>query len=141
MGLMTTCPTETLRVNGEIYRAVGPVDSINGFFDWLRDYSGKIMGIRHREHVSASHLRTALFQVLSELPYVRLKEPWEFEAYFSETGDLDSANSVDEAFGGDVLYVSDKGTYLMPFQLGWLRDGDLESLRSMKLKLQQVRAE
>lgn len=100
---------------------------LTGFYDWLRDASGTLLGVRYWPLREVDFPRDAV----RHLPYVAVSdEDPSIEIYFSTRRDFEPGLSVDQDFGENTVYVSDDGDYAVSFGTHWLEEADLHRIRS-----------
>lgn len=117
----------------------------NGFYDWLRVKSGKIIGIRFKPFDESE----LIAEYTHHLPYCRLnysgKNLESLEIYFSKERDFDFEISNDAYFGGNNLYVTENQTLAIIFDIerrenpyAGLSEAELKSLGHYNAKPTQV---
>src|SRR6266576_2805802 len=95
-------PPQKFSIEAVDYRATPAVDSTS-FYDWLRNASGKVIGLRYWP----THEVKLPLEALAHLPYVRVVHEGEnIEVYFSANREADDSRSDDQSFGGDACYLS-----------------------------------
>lgn len=95
-----------------------------GFYDWLRDAEGGLLGIRYTPFEQTEFLT----RELKDLHYVQADPPRHLEIYFSERREIDPKRSCDQAFLYDAVFRSDKGGYAIGFGMEELSESNLRSL-------------
>lgn len=93
--------------------------SFNGFYDWLRDSEGRVLGVRYYPFEDYCFL----FSVVTELDFVEVVESDTcFNIYFSGDSELDESKSCDQAFGGNKIFKSAGGEYFISFDATEVKD-------------------
>lgn len=109
---------ESIVIDGAEYMDMGYAD-FAGFTDWLRDSSGRVLGVR----LSPFEDLEFLFDVVKSLGYVDLDRGSKyFNIYFSDERLYDEARSDDQAFGGNKVYASEGGEYLLTFNAAGVKE-------------------
>ncbi len=110
-------------------RAVGPsaftlICSENGFYDYLRDCNGEIVGLRF----SPFEMETILdYATPLTYTYVDAKRSY-VEIYFRGHKGTPVPGVADQAFGDDSLWRSDVGVYALQVGTTVLTQRELDSL-------------
>jgi hypothetical protein len=94
-----------------------------GFYDWLRDVEGNVLGVRYTPLEQTEFLT----QELKGLAYVKVDPPRHVEIYFSEHRAVDPKLSCDQAFLYDAIFRSDDGEYAIGFGMEELSESNLRS--------------
>ncbi len=108
------CPERFLRYANCRFDDEGFGD-LTGFYDWLRNAEGLVIGVRY---LPADELNF-LLEELSELPYAEVD--WRIrsvEFYFSRDRSVDASISNDQEFGDNRLLRSSSGTIAISFNAG-----------------------
>lgn len=106
-------PKTVLTLGSREFNRICEYDS-NGFYDWLRQSSGSIIGVRYfifEEYLNISDELRALTSV-EAYP----NDPC-FYLFLGEERDYEESLSADQLFYGDYVYRSDDGTLGMSFEL------------------------
>jgi hypothetical protein len=101
-----------------------------GFYDWLRDDSENLLGIRYTPFEQTEFLT----RELGQLSYVEARPPRHLEIYFSERRIFDPGLSCDQALLYDAVFRSDDGEYAMGFGMEKLSASNLRSLEKAGLE-------
>jgi len=95
-----------------------------GFYDWLRDADGNLLGVRYTPFEDTEFL----IEHTSRLAYAQTDPPRDIEIYFSEKRSFDEKRSCDQEFLYDAVFRSDDGDYAIGFGIEELSETDLYSL-------------
>lgn len=137
LALSEAQPAEGVSIEGVSYRATSTGD-FTGFYDWLRDRSGKIIGLRYWP---GSEGKLPL-HTLNHLPYVRVPPGGTcIEVYFSQKRETDESRSDDQAFGGNSHFLSDSGELAICFETYFLSDSEMTSIREAKARWASLRTD
>jgi hypothetical protein len=102
---------EQLTVGGTTFMDTGYGD-FTGFYDWLRNSKGQILGVRYYPFEDIHFL----FDIVGTLNYIDASRNREvFNIYFSDDRVFDESVSDDQAFGGNKVYQSWSGEYAVSF--------------------------
>jgi len=102
------------------YRDTGLGD-FTGFYDWLRDPAGGVIGVRYLPFEASR----AVCDAVCAFPYVEVAaDRSSFAIFFSPERAFDPASSGDQAFGGNRVFVADDGTYALTFDLDSLDEAE-----------------
>jgi hypothetical protein len=90
------------------------IGHFNGFYDWLRNYSGLIIGVRYFPFEDSNFLLKELVQ----LKYSKTDEH-SIDIYFVEEQhrSINEDISDDQKFGGNRIFKSSEGKYLLTFEI------------------------
>lgn len=102
----------------------------NGFYDWLRNYQGKIVGVHHKifDEYWAVIDRTFKDTVMRDIYYASLKNENSFLEILLEPGaSIDYSISDDQDFGINAIIKNDNHIFCAVFELN---DIDLEEFSS-----------
>src|SRR5713101_2789650 len=94
LALTTNWPVVSIALNSQTYNPVGPAWS--GFYDWLRDSNGKLLGVRYHPCEQTAFV----LEQASELNYAQLGSHGDVCLFVSNQRSFDLKKSVDQ----DVLY-------------------------------------
>jgi hypothetical protein len=100
LALVADWPITTLKADGLSYRAVGPEWS--GFYDWLRSKDGTVLGVRYHTTEDTRFL----LNEASSLSYAVVGQHEEVCIFFGENRVFDPAQSDDQDFAYDQVFVS-----------------------------------
>ena len=95
-----------------------------GFYDWLRDLEGNVLGVRYTPFEETEFLT----QEVGALGYVKADPPRHLEIYFSDRREFDEKLSCDQEFLYDAIFRSDDGEYAIGFGMEELSESNLSSL-------------
>ena len=111
LAVVPCCPERSFRHDNGYYEDQGFGD-FTGFYDWLRNTKGRVIGVRY---LPADEL-DFLCNAVAQLPYVvvdwRIKS---IELYFSGDRSVDEGASNDQEFGDNRLFKSASGTFALSF--------------------------
>ena len=124
-----SCPDSFSDTSGHTYKRVFSVDD-NGFFDWMRCVSGKIVGIRWIPYEDVI-LRDKRLRQLKQFRNIVLDDNFtELTVYFRSDQIVDEKNSCDQNFGENNLFFSKEGRCAGSFSISMLSDEERNSLPS-----------
>jgi hypothetical protein len=130
LALLETRPARTWSVGGTWYHEI-PETQSTGFYDWLRDRAGGIVGLRYAPPVEA---QVPLDQ-FTRLPYINVRPDQKvFEVYFGREREYNEAESDDQAFVGIAHFVSDAGDWAISFETYDLSSSEMESIRRAEVE-------
>jgi len=141
--LTGSCPTGQFRMDGRLYKEAGDYGDWTGFYDWLRQDSGHIVGVRY----SPFEQTEFLIKAVEGLTYVVIPEPKRcIEVYFSPgsgSRGVDRSESDDQTFGSNRIFYSgeEKGRYLISFDTRRLSESEMQSIRTSKARWETVSME
>jgi hypothetical protein len=95
-----------------------------GFYDWLRDTDGNLLGVRY----APSEDTEFLIERVTNLSYVKADPSRDIEIYFSQKRTVDAKHSCDQAFLYDAIFHSDDGDYAIGFGIEELSETDIYTL-------------
>lgn len=98
-----------------------------GFYDWLRDAQGNLLGVRY----TPSDQTEFLTEQLKGLAYVKSDPSRHLEIYFSDRREFDDTLSCDQEFLYDAVFRSDDGEYAIGFGMEELNDSNLRGLETI----------
>jgi hypothetical protein len=108
-----------------------------GFYDWLREPSDKVVGVRYLPFDKTRFL----VDLLCSLPYVTAPKDRSYvEVYFVKNPRPDSMRSDDQAFGSNKVFYSEEGGWLLSFDTTGLSESELNSLQDEDVCWEQVSA-
>lgn len=113
----------------------------SGFYDWLRDSAGQIVGVRFWPFEQARFL----CDFLGRFPYVRVEGSHRFiEIYFRSDRNIAVGRSDDQAFGGNHIFSAD-GEWAITFDLKTLASSEAASIDALAVNwepacVEEVRA-
>lgn len=125
LALTDQCPVGRLRIGDRDYVDSGFGDW-TGFYDWLRDFNGRIVGVRYWPFEET----TFLIDLLCNRGYIVPGEKSYLEIYFTKNRKVDRRKSDDQDFGSNKIFSSEQGTWLMSFDTQGLSVSEMESLRA-----------
>lgn len=106
--------------DGRCYRDAG-LGNFSGFYDWLRDAGGSVIGVRYLPFEASR----AVCDAVVTFPYVDVTANHSSLAvFFSAERAFDPASSDDQAFGGNRVFVAADGAYALTFDLDSLDEGE-----------------
>ncbi len=101
-------------------------DNFSGFYDWLRDITGKIIGVRY---AALERFNPALIKALKQLSYISFIHEKVVEIYFSSNERrVDDKTSNDQDFGICKVYVSSNSTFAVLFDIAYLTANEFLSI-------------
>ena len=105
------CPKDSFTYDNTTFRNQGFGD-FTGFYDWLRNKDGEVIGVRY---LPVDELKF-LWHALANLPYVKVNQKIKsIEFYFSNDRTVDESVSDDQDFGSNSVYKSDDGIFAISF--------------------------
>ncbi|HEY6252421.1 MAG TPA: hypothetical protein VI685_20900 [Candidatus Angelobacter sp.] len=125
LALATNWPIASITVKQQIYKPSGP--GWSGFYDWLRDSSGKLLGIRYHPCEETAFV----LEQASRLNYAERGAYGDMSLFFSNERSFDPKKSTDQDFLYDQLFVADDGSTAIAFAKE-LTQEELDSLRSAR---------
>lgn len=106
---------------GRCYRDAG-LGEFTGFYDWLRDADGGIIGVRYLPFEASR----AVCDAVAAFPYVDVTaDRLSLAVFFSTEHAFDPASSGDQAFGGNRVFVAANGDYALTFDASTLNDAEM----------------
>lgn len=96
----------------------------NGFYDFLRDDSRRVLGVRFLPSAPPEFLLDSL----KSLPYVERGLSTELRIFFSQERKFDPSISVDQYFGENRIYCSTTGRIALSFSLAPLNVSEVRSI-------------
>lgn len=118
-------PLKGFVLNGKEYHDAA-LGEWTGFYDWLRDPNGYLLGVRYWLNEGTEMLA----QQARVLDYVSLKPSRFIEIYFSDRRDVDPKLSADQEFLYDPVFRSDDGEYALGFAMEGLGESDLRNIEN-----------
>ena len=97
-----------------------------GFYDWLRDASGDLLGVRYGLNEETEFLG----EQTRALDYVKVVAPGYIEIYFSDRRHFEPKLSADQDFLYDPIFRSDDGEYALGFAMEDLSESELRSIEN-----------
>ena len=125
LALLETEPPMEFEIDGVRFRDSGLGD-FTGFYDWLREPSGRPVGVRYCPNAEAA---TRIGQA-ARVPYVRHDGAC-FEIQFSRESPIDQATSDDQSFGGNRIFLSEAGEVALAFETYFLAEDELRAIREV----------
>jgi hypothetical protein len=111
LAVVPCCPERSFRHGNAYYEDQGFGD-FTGFYDWLRNTKGRVIGVRY---LPADELQF-LCNSVAQLPYVVVDSQIKsIELYFSDDRSIDESASNDQEFGDNRLFKSTSGTFALSF--------------------------
>jgi hypothetical protein len=110
-------PIRRLRAKGKIYERVRHYNTLTFFYDWLRNSSGQLIGVRFYPHDPRLLAKLASLRYVTTRRYPNVPQQavdCEVQIYFGEDRELDPTISVDQDFlysehfetgSGDMLFA------------------------------------
>jgi hypothetical protein len=118
-------PVQRFALNGKEYRDA-QLGEWTGFYDWLRDPNGDLLGVRYWVDEGTE----VLVQQAYLLAYARVDPSRCIEFYFSERRNVEAKLSTDQEFLYDPVFRSDDGEYALGFAMHGLSESDLRNIRN-----------
>lgn len=128
-------PLESIAANSEIYVPVS--SEFSGFYDWLRDSTGELIGIRHNGVRDNEVLRSHDF----DYKYARIGRHGELELFFVGKKTVDPKRSVDQDFLYNQIFRSDSGAVCLSFAMSGLTSDDIDIIRQVDAEWPAVEVE
>jgi hypothetical protein len=111
LAVLPSCPAERVDLPIGSYAARSRFDFV-GFYDWLRDTSGRVIGVRE----TFSDGLEWILDAMPHLAYVeKLSRPAAVEIFFGIDRAYDPTESTDQDFLMNRVYVSESGGVAMTF--------------------------
>jgi hypothetical protein len=124
VALAPVCPQDKIQIAGRCYHDRGYGDS-TGFYDWLRNYAGAVIGVRYWPFEDTEFLCEAL----ASLPYVAVAADKTYlDIYFSDDRRFDPERSCDQDIGASKVFSADGAGWALAFDTAALDRADLRSL-------------
>ena len=124
LALVDECPGNEYQLGDKRYRDKG-YGELTGFYDWLRDSSGKLLGVRYWPFEETSFLS----DVLSEFPSVVVaKDRSYLEVYFSSDRRVDRQRSDDQDLGANKVFSTEQGEWAISFDTTALSPSEMENV-------------
>jgi len=101
-------PITRLSIDNKTFEPVGPHWS--GFYDWLRDIRGRVVGVRYHP----TEYTDFLLKFVDRLEYAELGQFSDLSLFFGEARTIDPATSEDQNFIYDQVFES-QGEYAIAF--------------------------
>lgn len=117
-----SCPLSFLQ-DGEFFRSLRGVD-FNGFYDFLRDNSGRILGTS----LSVFPAAELLLDTLRPFSYVEVVNPTILRIFFGQDRNFDPSISIDQYFGDNRIYRSTSGRTALSLSLAPLTPSEIRSI-------------
>lgn len=125
--LTPDCPQAEFSLETKRYSPHGD-GSWTGFYDWLRDRQGHLIGVRYWPFADSPVFRDLQAQ-LPPSPRLATDPNHRFlEIYFSHNRDLDRDASDDQDFGHNGIFSTLDGEWAIAFSTAALSDAELASL-------------
>ena len=124
-----SCPDRFKFDNRLSYDSKGS-DGDNGFYDWLRDASGSVIGVRWFPYDEAI-LRELKY--INKYEYIELSSDFlELKLFFSSNRIVDETRSADQDFLENNIYYSEDGEYAISFSMDGLNPREKSELCSLE---------
>ena len=98
----------------------------SGFYDWMRNSVGEIIGLRYTR---LDGFEPAISTALKKLPYVNFTHEKIIEIYFNPNRDYVEANSNDQDIGICKMYVSTNQMYAILLDILYLTSDEVLSIK------------
>jgi hypothetical protein len=157
LAISESVPSSAFRLGEREYRRVGTAQ-FTGFYDWLRDSSGSILGVRYAplpdDHPGDKFSQAMeglgggtitpkqveeLAQAVGSLSYTAVDRGKIYEIFFTSQRTYDEAHSADQAFIYSMIYQSDDGEYALVFGLEALDAEQAKRLRGLGVRWETPR--
>ncbi|ETW96940.1 MAG: hypothetical protein ETSY1_24585 [Candidatus Entotheonella factor] len=125
LSLYPDFPPKTFRFGEDTFHQV-KTDRWQGFYDWLRDETENIIGLRYWlfEKIDPR------LPLLTSLPYINSDQEEGFiEIYFFDSRSYVQANSDDQDFGNQGIFLSDQGLIALAFDISTFTKAELDALK------------
>jgi hypothetical protein len=96
----------------QTYKNIG-TQGWNGFYDWLRNYQNKIVGVRYFPFEDFEMLATLINQLPDCKVVTNNKGAVWFDLFFSSDRSVNEKKSDDQDFGGNWLFQTESGDKAM----------------------------
>jgi len=114
--VFTSVIRDTFEHAGRRFRDAGLGD-FTGFYDWLRDAAGGVIGVRYLPFEASQ----ALCDAVAGFPYVDMTaDRSSLTVFFSDERAFDPASSGDQSFGRNRVFVASDGAFALTFDAGTL---------------------
>lgn len=120
--VMDSCPL-SFRHHGEFFRNLRGQD-FNGFYDFLRNNSGRILGTS----LSVFPAAEFLLDTLRSRSYVEVASPTILRIFFAQERNFEPSTSVDQYFGEHRIYQSTSGRIALSLSLATLTPSEIRSI-------------
>jgi hypothetical protein len=124
--LLAECPGEVYQAGDRLFRDQGFGDW-TGFYDWLRDARGEIIGVRYWPFADTQFVTDRV----RDLSYARVAADRSFVEIRLRPGDPDQQGSDDQDFGNNRLLTTSAGELALSFGTGALDATELGQLRTV----------
>ena len=121
-------PLEEVTIGNTRYRNAG-FGNWTGFYDWLRDSEGELLGVRYWPEQDTKFF----VDYTKPFDYVEAASSRHIEIYFSERRSFEAKLSCDQEFLYDAIFRSDEGGYAIGFGIEELNEANLRSLQNARL--------
>jgi hypothetical protein len=130
LALSAECPTRVLTLDHKVYQDVGHGEW-TGFYDWLRDPCGDIVGVRYWPFEDVQlPLDLGASATLASPALVVSPDGAKAEVYFTTSRQVVPADSADQDFGCSKVFAAADGELAICFDVSALTDTELASLRA-----------
>ncbi len=133
VALSKTLPSQSFLISEGTFTDIGYGDW-NGFYDWLRNKDGKLIGIRYWPFKE----REFIFDILPSYSYMKVFPKKCLEIYLSEEREYDEKLSKDQEFGNDILFSSRNKDYAITFSTKLLKDDDINTILSIDANRREI---
>jgi hypothetical protein len=123
-------PVPSFEYGGRQYSDTG-LGEVTGFYDWLRDAQGTLLGIRYSPLESAEFL----LQALAGLAYVKGDPRESVEIYFGPISEPDAARSHDQGFQYSALFSNSQDRFALILGTEDLKRDDLDHIARIAFRL------
>jgi hypothetical protein len=118
-----TWPVRGFVLDGRKYIDIG-IGEWTGFYDWLRDIKGNLLGVRYWLNEETE----TLSRQPRQFDYLRVDGTRFIEIYFSDSRQVEPKLSADQDFLYDPVFRSDDGEYALGFALDGLGLTELRNI-------------
>jgi hypothetical protein len=123
--ILDSYPKDGFSIGDDTYRQLYDLSGWSGFYDWLRDGDGTIIGVRQ----SLEDEVDAICRHLT-LPYVVCDDQI-IEVFFSTSRDYDPQVRCDQMFGDNGVFVARARQYAITFSTLLLTDTELALIQRL----------
>jgi hypothetical protein len=118
-------PVQSFSIDGETYREIG-LGEWTGFYDWLRDRSGNVIGVRYSSFKDIP----GLIEAARTLDYVVVRSSRSLEIFLADKRESDEQHSADQEFQYDAVFHSATGRWALAFDTSALSATERDALRA-----------
>jgi hypothetical protein len=129
LAFVDDCPREKITVGGRVYRSAD-TGEWTGFYDWLRNRAGQVIGVRYWPFEDTLPLDELRQRLAPSADVAIAPDDSHLDVYFSSDHEVDTERSADQAFGGNRIFATDQGDLAISFDLTALQQSELALIRT-----------